>query len=191
MLGGDHPGCVVHRSDVVDLDVGRGRVDQVPTTVVAGERAHLVDDNRVTTESRSLTSAHRGVDVLVPQQHSSDVGWHPVHDRLGGEDTSEDHVCVGDEKSVYREDLTDDVIATMAEHLPHKNSPGSLLTLYRLDEAYSAPADDDTAFGGSRKPHYTVFLVGRCPTPELLATERHWVRSLHQALTRNANIEPA
>jgi hypothetical protein len=87
------------------------------------------------------------------------------------------------EKSVYVEELTDEVIAAVAEHLPRRNSPSSVLTFYRLDEAYSATADDDTAFGGSRKPHYTVFIVGMCPTPELLAAERTWVRSLHEALT--------
>jgi FAD/FMN-containing dehydrogenase len=86
------------------------------------------------------------------------------------------------EKSVYLEELSDDVIATVAEHLPRRNSPTSVLTFYRLDEAFSAPSDEDTSFGGSRAPHYTVFIVGMCPTPELLAAERVWVRSLWEAL---------
>jgi hypothetical protein len=86
------------------------------------------------------------------------------------------------EKSVYLDELSDEVIATVAEHLPRKNSPNSVMTFYRLDEAYSVPADGDTAFGGSRSPHYTVFIVGMCPTAELLAAERVWVRSLWEAL---------
>jgi FAD/FMN-containing dehydrogenase len=86
------------------------------------------------------------------------------------------------EKSVYLADLTDDVIATLADHLPRRNSPTSVLTIYRLDQVFSRRADGDTAFGGSRAPHYTMFIVGMCPTPELLAAERVWVRSLWEAL---------
>ena len=42
--------------------------------------------------------------------------------------------------------------------------------------------DDDTAFGGGRTPRYTGFFIGLCPTPDLLAGERAWVRSLWDAL---------
>ncbi|EHR52781.1 FAD/FMN-dependent dehydrogenase [Saccharomonospora marina XMU15] len=87
------------------------------------------------------------------------------------------------EKSLYLEDLSDEVISTVCEQLPRKSSANSMLTLYRLDEEYSRPADEDTAFSGSRKPQYAAFVVGMCPTAELLATERVWVRSFWEALT--------
>src|SRR5215469_1509404 len=50
------------------------------------------------------------------------------------------------EKGTYIEDLSDDVIDIVTEQIPRKNSPMSLMLLYRLDGAYTRPAEDDTAF---------------------------------------------
>ena len=86
------------------------------------------------------------------------------------------------DKGCYVEDLSDDVIATVAEHLPGKSSPLSVLLFYRLDQAYSAVGEDDTAFSGGRSPRYAVFMIAVCPTPELLSGERAWVRGLWHAL---------
>ena len=80
------------------------------------------------------------------------------------------------EKGTYVEDLSDAVIDSVAEHVPAKNSPMSRLLLYRLDGAYCAPGDDDTAFSGGRSPRYGVFIVGFAPDPGLLAADRRWVR---------------
>ncbi len=60
------------------------------------------------------------------------------------------------DKGTYIEDLSDDAIAAIAEHLPRKNSPMSLLLFYRLDGAYSEVGEDDTAFSGGRSPRYAV-----------------------------------
>jgi len=86
------------------------------------------------------------------------------------------------DKGAYVEDLTDDVIDVITDQLPHKNSPLSVLLFYRLDGAYSAIADDETAFSGGRSPRYAVFIIAICPTPELLDADRAWVRSTWEAL---------
>jgi FAD binding domain len=88
----------------------------------------------------------------------------------------------GYDKSAYFEDLTDEVIEVLTEHAPRKSSPLSVLLFYRLDEAYCEVSEDDTAFGGGRTPRYAGFFIGLCPAPELLDTERAWVRSLWDAL---------
>jgi hypothetical protein len=88
----------------------------------------------------------------------------------------------GYEKGTYLETLSDEAIEAIMARLPQKQSPLSLALLYRLDGAYSEVGDDDTAFSGGRSPRYSVFLVGLCPTPDMLADERAWVRSTFEAL---------
>jgi len=51
------------------------------------------------------------------------------------------------EKGTYIENLSDEVIDVITEHLPGKNSPMSGAMFSRLDGAYSRVADDETAFG--------------------------------------------
>lgn len=92
----------------------------------------------------------------------------------------------GYDKGAYVEDLSDEAIDVVMEHLPGKTSPLSILLFYRLDGAYSEVGEDDTAFSGGRSPRYAVFIIGVCPVPELLAGERAWVRSLWEALTPHA-----
>ena len=86
------------------------------------------------------------------------------------------------EKSAYLPELTDSVIDVITEHLPAKNSPLSVVLFYRLDEAYCAVADDDTAFGGTRTPRYAAFIVAITPDQATLAADRAWVRTLFDAL---------
>jgi Berberine and berberine like len=86
------------------------------------------------------------------------------------------------DKGTYLEDLSDDAIQVIAGHLPRKNSPLSGVFFYRLDQAYSEAGEEDTAFSGGRTPRYAVFIVAICPTPQLLAADRTWARSLWQAL---------
>ena len=86
------------------------------------------------------------------------------------------------EKSCYVEALSDDAIAVIADQLPRKSSPLSVLLVYRLDGAYSQVGDDDTAFSGGRSPRYAIFISGLASTPELLAADRAWVRSFWDAL---------
>ena len=95
------------------------------------------------------------------------------------------------EKSTYIEDLSDAVIDVITDRLPRKNSLLSVQLFYRLDGAYCDVGDDDTAFGGERSPRYAVFIVGVCPTPELLTAERTWVRAFWDALLRTARESAA
>jgi hypothetical protein len=87
------------------------------------------------------------------------------------------------DKGTYLEDLSDEAIEVVADHLPRKSSPLSALLFYRLDQAYSQVGEDDTAFSGGRSPRFAVFIVAVCPTPQdLLAADRAWARSFWQAL---------
>jgi hypothetical protein len=91
------------------------------------------------------------------------------------------------DKGVYVDDISDDVIEIVAEQLPRKTSPLSVLLFYRLDGAYSAVADEETAVSGGRSARYAVFIIAVCPTPELLQSDRAWVRSTWEALLPHAN----
>jgi FAD/FMN-containing dehydrogenase len=90
------------------------------------------------------------------------------------------------EKGAYVEDLSDEVIKVVTEHVPGKSSPMSELLFYRLDGAYTEAGDDDTAFSGGRTPRYAAFIVGLAPDPGLLAADRRWVRGLWEALGPHA-----
>jgi len=95
------------------------------------------------------------------------------------------------DKGAYVADISDDVIEIVAEHLPRKTSPLSVLLLYRLDGAYCAVADDETAFSGGRSPRYAVFIIAICPTPEILDADRAWTRATWEALlphTTDTNV---
>jgi len=84
----------------------------------------------------------------------------------------------GYDKGAYFEDLSDGVIDVLAKHVPRRNSPLSVVLFYRLDEAYSEVDDNESAFGGDRSPRYMGFFIGLSPTPDLLPSEREWVRSM-------------
>ena len=82
----------------------------------------------------------------------------------------------------YLAELSDEAIEVVADHLPRKNSPLSVLLFYWLDGAYSEVGEDATAFSGGRSPRFFVAVAAICPTPELLAADRAWARSFCAAL---------
>jgi hypothetical protein len=88
----------------------------------------------------------------------------------------------GYDKGAYVEDLSDGAIDVITTHVPEKNSPLSVALMYRLDHAYSEVGEHETAFSGGRSPRYAMFIIGVCPTPELLPAERTWVRSFWESL---------
>ena len=90
------------------------------------------------------------------------------------------------DKGLYLEDLTDEAIAALVEHVPRKTSPLSVVLLYRLDGAYCDVADDATAFSGGRSARYNAFIIADGPVPDLLEADRPWVRALHDALAAHA-----
>ena len=93
------------------------------------------------------------------------------------------------DKGLYLEDLTDEAIEALVEHVPRKSSPLSVVLLYRLDGAYCQVADDATAFSGRRTPRYNVFVIADGPVPELLELDRPWVRAVHDALAAHSPVE--
>ncbi len=94
------------------------------------------------------------------------------------------HYCY--EKGTYFEDFTDGAIEVITEQVPKKTSPMSAVLFYRLDHAYSAVADDETAFGGGRTDRYVMFAIAQSPVPELLDAERDWARGFYDALQPHA-----
>ncbi|WP_222131258.1 FAD-binding oxidoreductase [Pseudonocardia sp. C8] len=90
------------------------------------------------------------------------------------------------DKSCSVATLTEPAIEVLAEHVARKVSPMSVVHLYTLDGAYSAVAEDATAFGGGRSPRLTVFLIGLSPDGAGLPAERAWVRAFHRALLPHA-----
>jgi FAD/FMN-containing dehydrogenase len=86
------------------------------------------------------------------------------------------------EKACYLDELSDGAIAVIAEHFPRKASPMSIMPIFPMGGAYHDVADDDTAFGGSRASKWLVNIAASAPDPELLATDRAWVRSFWDAL---------
>jgi len=86
------------------------------------------------------------------------------------------------DKGCYVEELSDGLIDALVERFPQKTSPLSIVLFYRLDGAYSAPAEDATAFSGGRSPRYGTFIIGVCPDPGMLPAERAWVTSIADAL---------
>ncbi len=91
------------------------------------------------------------------------------------------------EKSLYLDELTDDVIAVVTEQFPRKQSPLSSIPLFdlggRVSGAYGSVSDDDTAFGGSRSARYLLNITAAASSPEVYGAERAWVLALWQALT--------
>jgi hypothetical protein len=62
----------------------------------------------------------------------------------------------------------------------------SALLLYRLDGAFSAVDDAETAFSGGRSPRFAPFVLGVTAEGEALPAERRWVRGFWDALRPHA-----
>jgi FAD/FMN-containing dehydrogenase len=90
------------------------------------------------------------------------------------------------EKALYLDELTDEAIAVMAEHLPQMTSPLSFMPMLPLAGAYLEVGDDETAFGGRRAPCWAVNIAAVAQSPDVLATDRAWVRSFWEALRPHA-----
>ncbi len=89
---------------------------------------------------------------------------------------------LGYEKALYLDDLSDQAIQVLAEHLPRKRSPLSFVPIFTLGGAYRRVSDDESSFGGSRSARFAVNIAAICPTSELLEADRAWVRSFWEAL---------
>jgi FAD/FMN-containing dehydrogenase len=92
----------------------------------------------------------------------------------------------GYEKAIYLDELADDSIGVIARHVPLKASPMSLMPVFMLGGKYAEPAEQDTAFGGSRQTRYALNIGAIAPTAELLDADRAWVRSFWADLVPHA-----
>ncbi|MEV6237537.1 FAD-binding oxidoreductase [Lentzea sp. NPDC051838] len=90
------------------------------------------------------------------------------------------------EKALNLDELTDDVISVITEMIPLKNSPMSIMPMFRLDGAYCEPGEDDTAFSARRTPMYVANFAAVAPTPDLLELDRAWSRGFYEALLPHA-----
>jgi FAD/FMN-containing dehydrogenase len=92
----------------------------------------------------------------------------------------------GYEKAVSLDELTDAAIDVIATHVPRKASPMSFLPMFMLGGAYANHPEDDSAFGGKRTSAVVVNIAAIAPTPELLETDRQWVRAFWSDLVPHA-----
>ena len=88
----------------------------------------------------------------------------------------------GYEKAVSFDELSDEVIDVIAEHIPRKSSPMSFVPMFTLGGEYARRSDEETAYGGSRRARFIVNLAAIAPTGELLAADRDWARAFWDAL---------
>jgi FAD/FMN-containing dehydrogenase len=87
------------------------------------------------------------------------------------------------EKALYIEEpVSDDALAVVADFLPRKASPMSIMPVFPLGGAYTRVGIDDTAFGGPRVPMWVFNIAAIAPDADLLATDRSWVRAFWEAL---------
>ncbi|MGK3204018.1 FAD-binding oxidoreductase [Amycolatopsis sp. MEPSY49] len=89
---------------------------------------------------------------------------------------------LGYEKAVYADGFTDEVIDVIADFLPRKTSPMSIMPIFPMRGAYHAVDDEATAFGGSRRPGLVIGISAVAPEPESFAADRAWVREFWAAL---------
>ncbi|MCE5289075.1 MAG: FAD-binding oxidoreductase [Nocardiaceae bacterium] len=94
---------------------------------------------------------------------------------------------LGYEKSLDIDDLSDEVIDVLADLGGGGTSPMSFLPIFSLAGRFTEISEDDTAFGGSRSPHYTVNIEGASHDREIFETDRAWVRSVFDALSPYAS----
>lgn len=90
------------------------------------------------------------------------------------------------DKALDLQELSDGAIDVIAGQAPRKASPMSFMEIVRLGGAFASVGEDETAFGGSRSPHYVCGIHALAPTADLLATDRGWARSTWDALRPHA-----
>ncbi len=82
------------------------------------------------------------------------------------------------EKGTQLPELSDGAIEVFVKHLHLRTIPTSQVLFYRLDHAYSAVAENATAYGATRTPRYATMLVALTPDMAAWEKEREWVRNL-------------
>jgi hypothetical protein len=86
------------------------------------------------------------------------------------------------EKALYLDELSDGAIDVIAEQMPKKASPMTLVPVFPMGGAYADVSDGDTAFGGRRSAKFVFNISAAAPDRALLDADRKWVRSFYDAL---------
>ncbi|ADJ44205.1 FAD linked oxidase-like protein [Amycolatopsis mediterranei S699] len=86
------------------------------------------------------------------------------------------------EKAAYADGFTDEVIEVIADFLPRKTSPMSIMPIFSMRGAFTEVADDATAFGGPRRESILINIDSLAAEPEPYAADRAWVREFWAAL---------
>jgi FAD/FMN-containing dehydrogenase len=86
------------------------------------------------------------------------------------------------DKALYLAELTDDAITVMTERASGKASPHTFMPIFALHGAVSETADDATAYGGLRTPHFVFDVSAASDDPEVFAADREWARSVWDAM---------
>jgi FAD/FMN-containing dehydrogenase len=90
------------------------------------------------------------------------------------------------EKAVYLDELSEEVIEVLVEHLTREHSIHATIGIYPLGTVFGQVRNEDTAFGGSRSAAFMVGIETACPTREALAGDRSWVRACWDDLVLHA-----
>ncbi len=94
---------------------------------------------------------------------------------------------LGYEKALYLDEMTDEAIAVIAEHMPKKSSPMTIVPVFPMGGAYARVPDADTAWGGRRSAKYVFNISAVAPDAALLDADRKWVRAFYDALLPHAS----
>jgi FAD/FMN-containing dehydrogenase len=89
---------------------------------------------------------------------------------------------LGYEKAAFAEAFTDELIEVIADFLPRKTSPMSIMPIFSLHGAFAEADDAATAFGGARRPSLAVNIAAIAADPAQFAADRAWVREFWAAV---------
>jgi hypothetical protein len=85
-------------------------------------------------------------------------------------------------KGLYLDDLSEEAIRVIADHLPERRSTSSVMPIFPLGGAFADVGDDDTALAGPRTARYNISIDAISSDETLFRADRAWVRSLWEAL---------
>jgi FAD/FMN-containing dehydrogenase len=88
----------------------------------------------------------------------------------------------GYEKALYLDELSDEAIDVISEHVPKKTSPLAFVPTFTLSGKYRDVRDKDTAFGGSRQAGFVFNIETASPDRETYESGRAWVREFWEAM---------
>ncbi len=86
------------------------------------------------------------------------------------------------EKALYLDELSNQAIDVIAEQMPKKASPMTIVPVFPMGGAYADVSDEDTAFGGRRSAKFVFNISAVAPDGALLDADRKWVRTFYDAL---------